>query len=98
MPDTDDIKLNIPHLDKVVHLSLYFIYTFLLLAETRYNNKKSTILLIALYSILFGALMEFCQMYLFDYRSGDIFDAIFNTLGVLLAIASFPKLQKFIKT
>jgi len=98
IPDNKEIKIDIPHLDKIVHFMMYFIYTLLLHIETKKINKKSAIALIALYSISFGLLMEFCQTYLFSYRSGEFFDFIFNTLGVLSAIAIYPKLHKITKT
>ena len=98
IPDNKDIKLEIPHLDKIVHFAMYFIYTLLLLFETKINNKKSAIAIIALYSILFGITMELCQMYVFTYSSGDLFDGLFNTLGTITGIIVFNKIKRFIRT
>jgi VanZ family protein len=97
IPDNEQLKINIPHLDKVVHLTMYFIYTSLLLIENK-KQKKSTTVLIVLYTVLFGATMEILQYSLFTYRSGDFYDLLFNVLGVLLSLLLIKKLKKIITT
>lgn len=92
MPENENIKFDIPYLDKVVHFMMYFIYTSLLLAENK-TQKKSTIAIIVLYSVFFGALMEVLQYKLFTYRSGDIFDMLFNTIGVMIALLLIKKIR-----
>ncbi len=96
MPDSDGLKLNIPHLDKFVHFAMYFIYTSLLLVE-RKSQKKSAIFSIALYSVFFGILMEILQATIFTYRTGDFFDFMFNTFGVITAILLRKRIMSFIK-
>jgi len=87
----------IPYLDKVVHLSMYFILTILLLFELQLSTKKNTIAMIMLYSLLFGSLMEILQSYIFVYRSGDYLDFIFNSLGTIVALFFFKHSRKPIK-
>ena len=96
MPDSDK-KIDIPHLDKLVHFTMYLFYTTAIIIETK-NNKKSTILLIVLYSISFGAIMELLQHIFFDYRSGDIFDALFNAFGATCSLFIYKKIKELIKT
>jgi len=87
----------IPFLDKVIHLSMYFILTILLLFELQLSTKKNTIAMIMLYSLLFGSLMEILQSYIFVYRSGDYLDFIFNSLGTIVALFFFKHSRKPIK-
>jgi VanZ family protein len=96
MPDDDSVKINIPHLDKVVHFTMYFVYTALLLIEGK-SQKKRAILVIALYSISFGILMEILQHIFFTYRSGDFFDFLFNTMGVVTSLLLRNRILNFIK-
>ena len=65
--------------DKIVHFFLYFFLTiFWLLAYPQLWGKRY-IFFIAV--ILWGILIEFTQEYLVPTRSGDVFDALANTLG-----------------
>lgn len=89
-------SFDIPHKDKFVHFTMYFIYTFLLLWESKNSHKLKTLLIVIPYTISFGILMEVMQSLFFTYRSGDVYDAIFNTLGVVTMVLIFPKLKKFL--
>lgn len=95
MPDNQDVKINIPHLDKVVHFTMYFVYTFFLLLEIK-NRSKIKTFSIVIYAISFGILMEIIQHLLFPYRSGDIYDGIFNSLGAIFSLIAFPRLKRLI--
>lgn len=83
---TDSINqnslLNIPHIDKIVHLGMYFALTSILLIENRVKNK----IFITIITILFGGVMELSQQFLTSYRSGDYLDLLGNTTGSILAL------------
>jgi len=91
--------IEIPHLDKFVHFSMYFILTTLFYSDTfkkaKIENKK-TIFYIIIVSIFYGVLMELFQKYFADHRSADIFDALANTIGVFSAIL-FLKIRLYKK-
>jgi VanZ family protein len=76
--------------DKLIHLFIFFGFTWLVLRGfyLRATNKNPLrgilYLLIALFTILFGILIEIIQNYIPD-RSADINDVIANTSGVFLA-------------
>ena len=56
-----DPKLNIPHLDKVVHFGMFFIMSIFLCSELRYQTRLSLrkIYLIAIgFSFIYGGLIE----------------------------------------
>jgi VanZ family protein len=83
-------KLNIPripHLDKMVHSGMYFVFTLTLIFENRsfLINIKNYVIL-AIIPVFFGTLIEVLQPLLTTSRTGDFFDACFNTIGVILAI------------
>jgi VanZ family protein len=94
-------KLNIPdipYLDKIVHLGMYFAFMLALMFENRavLTSVKKYIILSTI-PVLYGTAIEFLQTLLTRTRSGDFFDACFNVLGVTLAILiwfMFKKLWK----
>lgn len=66
-----------PHLDKLIHLLMYFGLTSILLIEN--ENKQN--LLITISSIILSGLIELIQQNLTTYRSGDWFDLLSNSIG-----------------
>lgn len=80
--------------DKIVHLLMYGVLTFLLLLAFK---KQSTFLLLKNFAVIFaltygivlGLVMEVMQQYIFIGRSGNIYDFIANTLGCLAGLVAF---------
>lgn len=84
--------INIPHFDKLVHFSLYFIGVSFWLFD--YYKKKGlwnniVFMVIISWGVLYGILMEVLQKVVVQNRSGDILDALANTVGVLTAFLLF---------
>lgn len=84
-------RFNIPHLDKLVHFTFYFVACVLGIFFLRERSQSAlslrTSLLIMLFStIAFGILMEVMQHTLTDNRMGDYLDGIANTLGSLCGV------------
>jgi len=82
---------NIPYGDKIVHFTFYFVAAVLgslFFVETKEErttrNKYLKILAISL--IFFGMLIEVIQETMTINRSGDVFDALANSTGVILGI------------
>ena len=90
--------LNIKHIDKLIHFSLYFILSISLLASLHRNtiiktlNQKVITLIIV---ISYGLLMEVFQYYFTDDRSAEILDIFANTFGCIIGISTFPIVKKF---
>lgn len=85
--DTPDI----PHLDKLVHFIFYFGFAILAgLAGQEVGliqmNRKSDFLKILILAILFGTFIEVLQVTLTTWRSGDLLDAVANSIGALTGI------------
>ena len=82
---------EISFIDKWTHFAMYGTLTIGIWSEYIFRHRKSR--LISWKSLLFwgmicpiirGGLVELAQAYLTTYRSGDWFDALCNSLGVLL--------------
>ncbi len=94
--------LNLPHLDKLVHGGLYFVLTFLAIhsfSKQEWINKlkQSPFLFAFIYAVSLGIIIEFIQANFIPNRNGDIFDALANTTGSLLAVFVVKKLKLFHK-
>jgi len=80
--------------DKLVHFFLYFFLTiFWLLAYPQLWHKKFQFILLV---ILLGITIELIQEYFILARSGDVFDVLANTLGVIAGMSLFQRFKYFI--
>lgn len=78
-----DPKLNIPHLDKIVHFGMFFIMSIFICSEIRHQSKLSlrACYLIAIgFSLAYGGLIEILQ-YNYFRRGGDWWDLFADVLG-----------------
>ena len=97
--DAELSSVNIPYGDKVVHFIFYFVAAVLgslFFIETK--EVKSVLIknlkILALLLIFFGIIIEVIQEGMTINRSGDVFDALANSLGVILGIIGiFTKFQ-----
>ncbi len=80
-------KINIPHLDKMVHFVLYSIFAILCLWSINSNQqflKKAVG--VFLFCVAFGILIECLQDYFTTTRSAELLDVLANTFGVVSGI------------
>ena len=81
------------HLDKFIHLFLFFVQCslFLIRANKIKNNFaiKRHILFTLIYSLLLGTSVEFIQHYYVFGRAGDFNDVLADFIGILLGISFF---------
>lgn len=89
--DNELSNFNIPYGDKVVHFIFYFVAAVLgslFFIETK--EEKSTrikyLKILALSLIFFGIVIEVIQGTMTVNRFGDVFDALANSIGVILGI------------
>ena len=88
------IKINTPgnlpsNSDKLFHTFAYVIFTTLWFLTFYYIfklNKIKALIISALFSTVFGTIIEFLQGGLTTNREADLFDVIANTIGTLIAI------------
>lgn len=87
--DSQELPKMFPHFDKLAHFIMYFGFCVVLWFE--YYRSHPDIVRSKLFwgaiigPIFFSGIMEIAQAIMTTYRSGDIFDFIFNTSGVVVA-------------
>ncbi len=81
-------ELFFPYSDKIAHIGVYAIFTFLLMSEYKIKKKQLFPLFI---TIVYGVLMEFLQYALTTYRSLELFDILANTIGAFAAWYIYKK-------
>jgi VanZ family protein len=83
-------EFKIPNLDKVVHICMYFGLMIVLLYENRLTLIKSrSIIFLSIIPLFYGILMEFFQSWFTYTRTGDAIDALFDLVGIILAIVAW---------
>jgi VanZ family protein len=81
---------NLPFIDKIVHMCMYYGLTIVLIYENRSVAKKTkNLFLLSIIPFVYGILIEFLQSWLTTTRQGEFFDALFDLIGILLAIISW---------
>ena len=94
-----NLGLGIKSGDKYLHFTAYFGLTLLwYFALKERINKKMFKFFVPLALILYGIILEGLQSGLTTYRTGDIYDAIANTAGVIVALLVFSRLLKWYRT
>jgi VanZ family protein len=89
---------DFPYIDKLVHFGMYFTLMISLLFEHRSTNKELwSQFLMAIIPLGYGILLEFIQSYFTTTRSGDVFDAIFNFIGIAVALAGWRIVFSLVK-
>ena len=90
---------KIPYFDKIVHCGLYFVFTLLLVSGflLQYPGERGKAYLLGgLIAFSCGILIEFLQAMMHLGRSGDFYDAIANTTGIILALLLFKPIQRIV--
>jgi len=84
--------------DKVVHLIIFGTLSFLILFGYRHqysgNNKQKLVWIAVIITILYGALTEILQYYIFIGRSGNLYDALADGIGALMGWWMFAMVFK----
>ena len=74
-----DPKLNIPHLDKVVHFGMFFIMSVFLCDALRHKLSSRACYLIAIgFSFAYGGLIEILQYKYFEGATGGIYSPMYS--------------------
>ena len=82
-------SINIPHLDKLVHFTFYFVFAFLgCLGYRELKSKNTTIkravFLSILAAVIYGMVIEVLQGVATADRDPDILDFLANSVGAFL--------------
>ncbi|MFS4466927.1 VanZ family protein [Maribacter sp. 2210JD10-5] len=87
----DTSGFHIPHADKLVHFTFYFVMAILwvfVLGGHKKKNLLRPLILAFLFSAIYGIFIEVLQVTLTENRHGDIWDAVANSLGALIGIGA----------
>ena len=88
-PGKDIPKVDVPLIDKWVHLVLFGGFTFLWLC-TRPVTKFTWLVIMFLIAVALGSFIDFMQGWLtFLGRSMELLDAVADSIGALLGIVIF---------
>jgi len=90
------------HLDKIVHFSIFFIFTILLIRSFSILNKylfikNNAVIAALILSIIYGSLLEYLQGFSFIGRTRDILDLTANIIGSISGIPFLKFLKKYLK-
>ncbi len=75
--------------DKVVHASMYFGLTLLTCWTFQGETKTNRLIILALFSITWGLLMEISQLEMSVGRAFEWSDELSNTIGTLIGVLSY---------
>ena len=90
------LGLNIKSSDKYLHFIAYFGLAFIwYFAFKEKLNKKLFKILVPLGLILYGIILEGLQGGLTTYRTADIYDALANATGIIVAYFIFGQIRKW---
>jgi VanZ family protein len=101
LTESNNIKaphfLDIPNIDKIIHFGMYFTFMLVIVYEHRvFFERNKNAFLTGLIPFSYGILMESSQTLFTETRTADVFDVLFNTLGILIAICLW-KYLKYLK-
>lgn len=94
--DIPDPHLDIPHLDKVVHFGMFFIFSLLLVYPLERNTSLPLRLVFSIavgVAFVYGGLLEILQYYFFN-RSGDVWDLFADVLGGIGGCLCYPAIKR----
>lgn len=86
--------VKIPHLDKYVHATMYFILTVLALSMRHFKGFVVNKYLLLTYCLFYGILMELLQNIMKMGRNLDYYDIFANLMGIILGFLIFENVLK----
>lgn len=90
-----EVKINIPHFDKVVHFGMFYVLgLFIKAIQLKISN---IIVQLTILALGYAGLIELIQQYFIPVRNGDIIDFIFDSIGLFVGIYTFTFYPNFAK-
>jgi VanZ family protein len=85
--DSVTIFNSVPNFDKFVHVGMYFGLMSVIILEHRNSIKNvRQLFLVGLIPFFYGILIEILQATLTTTRTGSVFDALADCIGILISI------------
>src|SRR5262249_2050255 len=82
-----------PDIDKVIHAGIFFVLAILWL---RVSRSRRAIWVLILGGFALGVISEIGQMMPFVQRNANLFDLIFDCLGLLIGVAIAPWVEPWL--
>lgn len=96
-PATDVPKVQIPYLDKLVHilihLGLCLIWLFFTFSNDKYHISIKSVVVVLVICFSYGITIEAAQHWFTTSRQFDLLDVLANVAGSLLGLWSFYKVR-----
>jgi len=94
-----NIGFKIKSSDKYLHALAYFFLSLIWYFALQNKIKKNSFKVLLILSLFFyGTILEALQRGITNYRTGDFYDILANTAGILLATLLFNKILQWYKT
>jgi VanZ family protein len=94
-----NLELGIKSGDKYLHFIAYFgLSTIWYFALRNRIQKRVFNFFVPLALIFYGIILEILQSGITTYRTGDIYDALANTAGVIVGLVLFKRIIKWYRT
>ena len=94
-----NLELGIKSGDKYLHFIAYFGLSIIWYFALRNRIQKRVFnFFVPLALIFYGIILEVLQSGITTYRTGDIYDAIANTAGVIVGLVLFKRIIKWYRT
>ncbi|HRH64813.1 MAG TPA: VanZ family protein [Bacteroidia bacterium] len=82
--------------DKIVHLLIFGLLSFLMIRSFRVQStvdllRKNSLISALLITIIYGILIEVLQATVFIHRSGDVRDALANSIGAFVGLWAWKR-------
>ena len=89
--DVDTSRFDIPHMDKVVHFTFYFVMVLLAFSASIKEDLQEKDMLkllwyIVLFAVVYGIIIEVIQNIATYDRHGDPLDALANSTGAIVGM------------
>jgi len=96
-PAAEVPKVNIPSLDKVFHMLIHCVLSFIWLwfafSSNKYHISLKTVIVVLVLCFSYGIAIELIQHWFTASRQFDLLDVLANGIGSLLGLLSFYKVR-----
>lgn len=90
-----EVKINIPHFDKIVHFGMFYILGILIKGNKKITRKSLQYFL--LYAICYAIIIEMIQHFYIPMRNGDMVDFFADFLGLSIGVITTRFYPNFAK-
>nr|MCH9660199.1 VanZ family protein [Bacteroidota bacterium] len=89
LPAKEVPEVRVPFVDKIVHLVIFSVLTFIWLWFCESKKLLKYIARVVLLIFVYGIIIETLQELFFETRTADVWDVLANTIGILMGLVVF---------